>query len=371
MPFKEISKGALVEDLDTPIVIVDSEQMDRNLADMAEFCRKNNIKLRPHSKTHKIPELALKQMEYGAVGVCTQKVSEAQVMVQNGVRNVFVSNEVVDPEKLRVFTELSQKATMTICVDSVEGIQNLSKAGQDAGVELNCLVDVDCGMRRCGVTPEGAAELAFTISRSKKLAFKGIMGYEGHVGHYPTPEWPQRVKEAMSIVSEAKRGIERAGLSVDNVVVGGTPTAKISGTYPDVTEITPGEYIFYDYGHVESGLVKMNDVAISVMCTVMSKPADTRAVIDGGWKTFDFDQSEYPCLRNMEKLHAKVVRFSEEHGVLELEDDDAKREIGIGKKLELVPCHVCTCVNLHNYLVFARRGKVEKVLPVLGRGMVR
>lgn len=360
-----------VAELDTPVVVIDSEQMERNLVDMADFCRKNDVKLRPHSKTHKIPELALKQMEYGAVGICTQKVSEAQVMVDNGVSNVFVSNEVVDPEKLRVFAELSQKAKMTVCVDSVEGIHNLSKAGQDAGVELSCLVDVDCGMHRCGVTVDEAVKLASLVSSSKKLAFKGIMGYEGHVGHYPTPEWPQKVKEAMAVVSSAKREIERTGLPVENVIVGGTPTAKISGTYPDVTEITPGEYIFYDYGHAESGLVKMSDVAISVMCTVMSKPVESRAVIDGGWKTFDFDQSEYPRLRNFEKLHAKVVRFSEEHGVLELEDGEAKEQIKIGKKLDVVPYHVCTCVNLHNYLVFAKQGKVEKVLPILGRGMIR
>lgn len=371
MSFKEISGGMPVRELDTPFVVIDIDQMERNLADMASFCRDNGVKLRPHSKTHKIPELALKQMEYGAVGICTQKVSEAKVMVENGVKNVFVSNEVVDPEKLRVFAELSQKAKMSICVDSVEGIQNLSRAGQDAGVELKCLVDVDCGMNRCGVSPKEAGKLASLVSGAKKLALEGIMGYEGHVGHYPTQEWPQKVKEAMAIVSDAKKEMEKTGLSVDKVVVGGTPTAKISGTYPDVTEITPGEYIFYDYGHVESGLVKMSDVAISVMCTVMSKPTESRAVIDGGWKTFDFDQTEYPTLRNMNELHAKVVRFSEEHGVLELEDDNAKRDVHIGKKLELIPCHVCTCVNLHNSLVFAKRGKVEKTLPVLGRGMLR
>jgi D-serine deaminase-like pyridoxal phosphate-dependent protein len=371
MLVEERRVGLSVQELQTPSVVIDVEQMERNLADMADFARKNGKKLRPHSKTHKIPELALKQMEHGAVGVCTQKVSEAEVMVENGVRDVFVSNEVVDPEKLKVFAQLSQKARMAICVDSMEGIRNLSKAGQDAGTELSCFVDVDCGMHRCGVTPAEAAKLAGMVSSSKKLAFKGIMGYEGHVSHYDRSEWPQKVKEAMAIVSEAKSGIEKLGLSVENVTVGGTPTAKISGMYPDVTEITPGEYIFYDCGHVDSGLVKMNDVAISVLCTVMSKPEQSRAVVDGGWKTFDYDQTEFPCLRNRDALHAKLVRFSEEHGVLNLEDENAQREIQIGKKLEFVPAHVCTCVNLHNYLVFAKKGKVEKSVRVLGRGMVR
>jgi D-serine deaminase-like pyridoxal phosphate-dependent protein len=370
MTLVEPSIDISVQELDTPSVVIDSEQMERNLADMADFCRKRGIKLRPHSKTHKIPQLALKQIEYGAVGVCTQKVSEAQVMVENGVRNVFISNEVIGSEKLGLFAKLSEKAKMSICIDSMEGIRNLSKAGQDSGNELSCLVDIDCGMHRCGVSPSEAARLASMVSSSKNLVFKGIMGYEGHIGGYPRSEWPKLVKDAMSIVSEAKKEIEKTGPKVENVVVGGTPTAKISGTYPDVTEITPGEYIFYDYGHVDTGLVKMNDVAISVLCSVMSKPEETRAVIDGGLKTFDYDQTEYPSLRNRDTLSAKIVHFSEEHGVLRLEDDNAKKEVQIGKKLEFVPYHVCTCVNLHNNLFFTRKGKVERKLKVLGRGMV-
>jgi D-serine deaminase-like pyridoxal phosphate-dependent protein len=363
--------GVSVQELETPSVIIDTEQMERNLVDMADFCRKQGIKLRPHSKTHKIPELALKQIDQGAVGVCTQKVSEAQVMIEGGVKDIFVSNEIVDPGKLRLFARLSEKARLSLCVDSVEGVRNLSTAAQESGVELSCLVDIDCGMHRCGVSPHEASKLASIISSSKNLVFKGIMGYEGHVGGFPRNEWPGRVREAMAIVSDAKREIHQRGLSVDNVIVGGTPTAKISGTYPDVTEITPGEYIFYDYGHVETGLVKMNDVAISVLCTVISRPEESRAVIDGGLKTFDFDQGEYPGLRKRDKLNAKVVHFSEEHGVLQLNDAESKKEMQIGKKFEFVPYHVCTCVNLHNSLIFVRNGRVERAVVVLGRGMVR
>jgi D-serine deaminase-like pyridoxal phosphate-dependent protein len=363
--------GLSVMDLGTPSVVIDLDQMERNLVDMADFARHNGVKLRPHSKTHKTPELALRQVQLGAVGVCTQKVSEAKVMVDNGVRDVFVSNEVVDPEKLKLFAELSEKATMTICVDSGVGVHNLSNAVKDSGIELNCIVDVDCGMHRCGVQPDEAGKLASLVSSSKGLAFKGIMGYEGHVGGSPRAEWVLQVKEAMGKVSDAKKNIRKAGLEVENVIVGGTPSAKISATYSDVTEITPGEYIFYDWGHVRSGLVSMNNVAISVLCTVMSRPEESRAVIDGGLKTFDYDQTEYPNLRDFENLHAKFYGFSEEHGKLKLEDEQARSEFQIGRKFEFVPFHVCTCVNLHNTLYYARHGRVEKSLPVLGRGMVR
>ena len=282
--------GLSVVDLGTPSVVIDLDQMERNLVDMADFCKQAGIKLRPHSKTHKTPELAKRQIELGALGVCTQKVSEAKVMVDNGVNNVFVSNEVVDPEKLRVFAELSEKATMMVCVDSPVGVNNLSNAAIVSGTELHCIVDVDCGMHSCGVQPEEAGKLASLVASSKGLVFKGIMAYEGHIGGAPKEQWPAQVKEAMGKVSDAKKAVRRAGIELDHVIVGGTPTAKISATYPDVTEITPGEYIFYDWNHVQSGLVTMDNVAISVMCSVMSRPEESRAVIDGGWKTFDYDQ---------------------------------------------------------------------------------
>lgn len=363
--------GMSVWDLGTPSVVIDLDQMEKNLLDMADFCKHMGVKLRPHSKTHKTPELALRQMELGAVGICTQKVSEAKVMVDNGVRNVFVSNEVVDPEKVKLFAELSEEAAMSICVDSSVGVQNLSNAAKDSGVELNCLVDIDCGMHRCGVRPDEAGKLASLVSSSKGLAFKGIMGYEGYVGGGPRGEWARQVEEAMGKVSDAKNNIRKAGLEVENVIVGGTPSAKISATYPDVTEITPGEYIFYDWEHVRSGLVSMNNVALSVICSVISRPEESRAVIDGGLKTFDYDQTEYPNLKNYEKLHAKFTGFSEEHGKLRLEDEMARSEFQIGRKFEFVPFHVCTCVNLHDMMYYARRGRVKKSLPVLARGMVR
>ncbi len=258
-----------------------------------------------------------------------------------------------------------------ICVDSQVGVQNLSTAAKVSGTELHCIVDVDCGMHRCGVQPEDAGKLASLVASSKGLVFDGIMSYEGHIGGAPKDQWPAQVKGAMEKVSAAKKAVRQAGLEVNHVIVGGTPTAKISGTYPDVTEITPGEYIFYDWAHVRSGLVKMNDVAISVWCSVMSRPEESRAVIDGGWKTFDYDQTEFPNLRDYENLHATFYGFSEEHGKLKLEDEGAKSEFQIGAKFAFAPYHVCTCVNLHNILYYARKGKIEKSLPVLARGMVR
>jgi 3-hydroxy-D-aspartate aldolase len=359
-----------VEELDTPALVADIERVDRNLRNMQDFANKMGKKLRPHSKTHKNPELALRQIQFGAVGVCTQKVGEAEVLVQNGVKDVLVSNEVIGLQKLRRLGEIAKNARIGICVDSLVGADQLGQVSKEMGVEFDCLVDVDVGMHRCGVSsPDQAGKLAKIVSSKRGLNFRGIMGYEGHVAHHPVNEWESLVKQSMQVAADAKRAIKEQGIEVDEVVVGGTPTAKISGKQDVVTQITPGEYIYYGYDHVETGICKMDEIALSIYCTVMSKPTEDRAVIDGGLKTFDFDQGEFPRLRD-ESLKAKLISFSEEHGVLNLEDEKAKR-VQIGDRLEFVPYHICTCINQHNFVNLARNGTVEKVLPTLGRGMVK
>jgi len=353
--------------LDTPCLVIDSEKMERNLRDMSGFARSAHVRLRPHSKTHKSPELALKQMSYGAVGICTQKVSEAEVMVANGVTDILISNEIIGLEKLRRLANLSKHADITVCVDSCEGIDQLSQVAQEADVKIKCLIDVDCGYHRCGTTPSDAAKLANRIAKTKSLILKGIMGYEGHVGSYPRRYWPALVEQAMSIVMNAKKKIEENSISVENVVVGGTPTAKISGRYPGVTEITPGEYIFYGYRHVESRLVHTNDCALTVFCTVMSNPTPNRIVIDGGLKTFDFDEAEYPHLRDESHYRAHFVGLSEEHGIIRLRKNQSR--IKIGDIIEIVPYATGPCVNMHDKVYLATKGRVQKVMPILARGM--
>jgi D-serine deaminase-like pyridoxal phosphate-dependent protein len=366
---QEIKIGTSVEDLETPSIIIDSEIMEENLRDMADFARKAGKKLRPHSKTHKIPELALKQIDYGAVGVCSQKVSEAKVMIDNGVKDVMITNQVIAEEKLQVLAQLAEKAKVSVCVDGVPGIELLQNAARDNNVELRCLIEIDSGMHRSGVTPSEAAELAKLIAKSEGLIFDGIMGFEGQVNNFPKNEWPPIVKEAMDVVSKAKSEIEHAGILVENVVVGGTPSAKIVATFPDVTEITPGEYIFYDYEHLSSGLVPIRQCALSVLSTVVSRPAPERAILDAGCKTFDFDECRFPGPKDP-SLKVKFVGLSEEHGTVILEDEPTRSRFRIGEKLEFLPYHVCPCVNLHDEVFFYRRGRIEKISKVLARGKV-
>jgi D-serine deaminase-like pyridoxal phosphate-dependent protein len=348
-------------------LVVNAEKMEINLREMAEFAERANVRLRPHIKTHKCPELALKQISYGAVGICVQKVSEAEVMVKNGVKNVLISNEIIGIEKVRRLVNLSKEAEMSVCVDSMEGIRQLSQVATESDAKINCLIDIDCGYHRCGVSPTQAAKLAQQITQMKCLELKGITGYEGHVGSHPRKQWPKLVKLAMAVVMKAKKKIEENSISVEQVVVGGTPSAKISGLYPGVTEITPGEYIFYCYRNVKSGLVQVDRCALSVLSTAMSKPTANRIVIDAGLKTFAFDgNGEYPYLMNENLRKAHFVSLSEEHGTLRLPSES---NVKIGDILEFVPYNIGTCVNLHDTLYLTTNGRVEKTIPILARGM--
>jgi D-serine deaminase-like pyridoxal phosphate-dependent protein len=340
--------------------------MERNLRDMADFAKDASVKLTPHSKTHKVPEFALMQINYGAAGICTQKVSEAEVMADNGVKNILISNEIIGLEKLRRLANLSKKIDLRVCVDSLEGVNELSQAAKEADVRIKCIVEVENGYHRCGVTPAGAAQLAKQITQTGNLAFQGIMGYEGQVGSFPRRQWPSVVKDAMTITLKAKRAIEENGIHVEDVVVGGTPSAKISGRYPGITEITPGEYIFYDYANVKSGLVPVDACALTVKSTVMSRPIPNRAIVDGGLKTFGFAGAAYPHVKN-DALRAHVTRLSEEHGILKLTKGGT--DVKIGDILEFVPYRVGPCVNLHDKMYLTRNGHLEKVVPILGRGM--
>jgi len=356
-------------DLTTPSLVIEADQMERNLRDMQQFADKTGVKLRPHSKAHKVPKLATKQIEYGADGICVQKISEALVMVENGVTNVFVSNVVVSPEKLDIFADLSSKAQMSICVDSEIGINRLAEAAIRKGEELNCLVEVDCGLHRCGVDPERAGDLSKLVSGKKNLVFRGMTAYEGHIPNYPKDQWPNLVEQAMAIVSSAKRAIESRGLKCDDVIVGGTSTAKISGKYPDVTEITPGGYLFYDEELVDSGLVGLEKCSLSVLCTVVSRQQDDRVILDGGIKTFDIDQGKFPRPKDP-SLNLEFLYLNEEHAVLKLKDSETKRKMQIGTKWEFIPYLVSTCVNLHDFLFLQKEGKIVEVLKVLARGKV-
>jgi D-serine deaminase-like pyridoxal phosphate-dependent protein len=358
--------GVEVDDLETPALVVDLDRMEKNIQRMVKFTRKCGVELRPHVKTHKAPDIAKMQLEAGSRGVCLQKVSEVEVFAGEGIPDIFLTNEVVVPEKLRRLASVAEKAHVGVAVDDLDVAKRMGRVFKERGSEADVYVDVDVGMHRCGVSdPAVAAKLAQTVSGQDGLVFKGLMGYEGNVnGARSKAEQVRLARAAMNEITKAKDAIERAGMKVDSVSVGSSVSTWINAKHPAVTEVQPGMYVFNDHVLVDRGVATWEDCALTVVATVMSKPAPNRAVVDAGSKAFNFDTGLFPIAFDRDGI--KMTHFSEEHGWLELKG--RSRDLKVGDRISFVPAHCCTTINQFDELNGARKGKVDKVFRILARG---
>jgi len=354
-----------LDDLDTPSLVVDLDRMERNIKRMVKFTRENDVNLRPHVKTHKSPGIAKMQLAAGSAGVCLQKVSEVEVFVANGIRDIFLTNEVVVPSKIERLARVAEKAHVGVAVDDTEVAKLTGKIFRDVGTEVDVYIDIDVGMGRCGARPEEAAALAQQVYREKNLIFKGLMGYEGHViGNKTKKEQVKASADAMKGIVAAKKGIKKKGLDVEVVSVGSSVSTWNNAKHPDVTEVQPGMYVFNDHVLVDRGVATWDDLALTLVATVMSKPAEDRAVVDAGSKAFNFDTGLFP--KSFAREGSVMEHMSEEHGWLRLAGEAKK--LKIGDRMRFVPAHCCTMVNQHEEIYAIRGTKVEKVFPVLARG---
>lgn len=364
--------GTPVEDLETPVVLVDVETMERNLAQMARFAETHDVALRSHVKTHKNAELARRQSRLaGGAGVCCQTLGEAEVMARNGVDDIYLSYQVVGDRKLDRLVWLAGKLeSFATTVDHETHVRALQAATERGDVSVGVVVEVDVGLGRTGVAPGDAVELAELVAEQPNLSFEGLLAYEAHVkGAAETREdYVRLCGEAMDLAASVVEDIEAAGLEVPEVKVGGTATAQYSGTHPVVTEINPGMYPFNDVGELEHRPfdVSRSDCAATVLTTVISTPTPDRAVVDAGSKTFGMDKPQRPVPRYRDDV--AYVNASEEHGWLDTSEADG---VSVGDRIEFVVPHVCTTVNLHDRLVGHRDGVVVDYFPVQARGMVR
>ncbi|GBC71915.1 D-threonine aldolase [Candidatus Calditenuaceae archaeon HR02] len=355
-------------EIDTPALIVDVDVMIRNIRDMAKFAKERGLKLRPHVKTHKAPQIAKMQVEEGGNGICVQKLGEAEVMAEYGLDNIFITNEVVGRLKLSRLAKLREKIEVFVAVDHLDNIRDLSNIMRDRGLDLGVYVDVDCGMHRTGVPPEKAPDLAEAITRSEGLYLVGIMAYEGHAGApLGREERKNLIRKAMEQTLFSVKLVERKGIEVNEVSVGSSATVRYSGMFEGITELQPGMYIFNDYYLVEREAATVDTCALHVLTTVMSRPSPDRGVIDAGSKTFHFDMNRYPIAVGVEGV--EIVKFSEEHGWLTLKGE-AQHRIRLGDRLEFIPYHVCPCVNQFDTLYGLKGDKVQYMWTVAARGKV-
>lgn len=353
--------------VDTPALVLQLDALERNIARMATAVQGSGVRLRPHAKTHKCLEIARRQIAAGAVGVCVQKVSEAEALVLGGVDDVFVSNEVVGPQKLVKLAGLAERARISVCVDDVENVAHLQNASQNAGVEIDVLVDVDVGMGRCGVAAGNpAAKVARCVDSARNLRFAGLHAYQGSAQHLRTiAERRAAITKAIRSVSATVDALRRDGVVCPTITGAGTGTFVFELHSGLFTELQPGSYVFMDadYSRNEWAGFPSFEQSLFVLSTVMSRPTTDRAVVDAGLKALAMD-SGVPDIAD--RVGIQYVGASDEHGVLRTEPGLA--QLKLGDKLLLVPGHCDPTVNLHDWIVCTRNGIVEALWPIVSRG---
>jgi len=353
--------GTAIEEFETPALVVDLDVAEMNLRKMQSFADKHGMGLRPHSKTHKSPYWAHKQLDAGAIGITCSKVGEAEVLVDGGVREVLIANEIVGTKKIARLAALERRANVAVAVDNAENVRELSDAAEAIGVKIGVLVDVNVRIARCGVEPgEPATTLAKVVDGLTGLRFDGLMGYEGHVTA-GEEEKRQIVAEAMDKFKYAKDEVESAGLQVQVMSAGGTSTYMETAKIDHVTEIQCGSYIFMDGKYLDE--MSDFDLALTVVSTVISRPTPERAILDIGRKSMN---AETGLPRVVSPTGATLVGLNEEHGILELEDE--AQGLRIGEQVRLLPMTAATTINIHDFYFCVRNGILEEVVPVAARG---
>ena len=362
----------LISELDTPALVVDLDVMDQNLSRMADYCRHHNLRLRPHTKTHKIPELAHKQIASGATGITVAKLDEAEVMINAGLTDLLIAYPIVGPTKTRRLADLTERAKITVSLDSEEAARGISNAVAERGTNVDVLVELDVGFARCGLVSETQAlTLAQTISSLPALSFQGLMFFPGHFGVEPDQRSKLR-REVNDQLDRCIEAFERAGLPVKTISGGSTPSRYESGLFHGVNEVRPGTYIFNDRNTAGVSAADLNECALAVIVTVVSTSVNGHAVIDGGSKTFSSDRYQAEHGRGFGFIKqdpaAEIERLSEEHGHVNIEGSE--RRYHVGDRLAVIPNHVCSTVNLHDQIYGVRGEQVETIWQVAGRGKV-
>jgi D-serine deaminase-like pyridoxal phosphate-dependent protein len=345
----------------TPCAVIDMDRVERNIARVQATCDAAGLANRPHIKTHKSPVLAQMQVKAGARGITCQKIGEAEVMAEAGIDNILISYNLIGEEKMARLGALQGKSEMTVAADNATVIEGLPQAAAIAGRPLSVVVECDTGRKRAGVeTPAEAIALARQIAASKGLRFAGFMLYPTETG------WA----EAQRFYDEALAGVREHGLDAKMVSTGGSPNLKNLGKLKGATEHRPGTYIYNDRMQVAAGVATTDDCALTIYSTVVSRAAPERGILDAGSKTLTSDTGGLDGHGLiLEHPEAKIARFAEEHGFLDLTRSNTRPKVG--DVVRIVPNHVCVVVNMMDEVVMVRGEEIVGVLPVAARGKLR
>jgi 3-hydroxy-D-aspartate aldolase len=364
--------GMSEDDIQTPCLVLDLDALERNIKKMGDYAAAKGMRHRVHGKMHKSVDVAkLQETLGGACGVCCQKVSEAEVFARGGIRDVLVSNQVRHPAKIDRLARIPTYGARAICcVDDVTNVADLSEAAVRHGTQIECLVEIDCGAGRCGVTTTPAVvEIATAIDAAEGLKFAGIQAYQGAMQHLDSyEERKEKIGIAVAMVKDAVDTLRTKGLECDIVGGGGTGSYYFESTSGVYNELQCGSYAFMDadYGRILDKDGKRIDQgdwenAMFILTSVMSHAKADKAIVDAGLKVQSVD-SGLPVIYGRDDV--EYVKCSDEHGVVM----DTAGVLKINDKLKLVPGHCDPTANVHDWYVGVRNGKVECVWPISARG---
>ena len=358
-------------DIETPALLVDLDVMERNILRWQAAFDTAGVDFRPHIKTHKSPAIAACQLAAGAVGLAVAKVSEAEVFAAAGFRDISVAYPVVGISKWQRLAELARTCTLTVNVDSAMAARGLSDAAVAGGAVIHILLDINIGSNRTGIQPSDAEALGQLAMSLPGLQLEGITGYRSSTFAGAAGRSPDDVgREEGELLVQLAEHLRAAGLPIRTVAAGSTPTAHAAATVPGVTEVRAGTYVFGDRFMAGLGAHSEDEIALTVLCTVASRPLPERATIDGGTKTFsgDIPGGALPGLQGYARaleIDAFIEAMNEEHGMLRLAPGVAPQ---VGDRLRLIPNHACTTVNLSDELIGIRDGHIVTVWPIEARG---
>jgi len=359
-------------ELDTPSMLVDEALMEQNINEMQALARSLGAQLRPHIKTHKTPQIALRQIGAGARGITCAKLGEAEVMADGGVEDILMAYPVVTPIKIQRLLHLMERVRMIIALDSIEAAESLATAMNRNDRTLEIFVEINTGQNRAGkLWGQEATNFATKVARLPGLKLIGIMTHEGHTHTLPADQIAAGAREAGHRLVETAEMIRKQGVDLLEVSVGSTPSSPYTASIGGITEMRPGTYVFRDTTGFVYGQFGPERCAARVLATVVAHPAVDRVILDCGSKTLALDLSKGHPGHGYIVGHPTSVlaRLSEEHGVVEIGENDPG--FAIGDRVEVVPNHICPSVNLLDTLTIVRDGDVIDTWPIAARGKVQ
>lgn len=360
--------------LDTPALLVDKAIMEQNIFEMMKKAQQAGVKLRPHTKTHRTPEVARRQVMAGAAGITVAKVGEAEVMAAYGLTDIFIANQIFGEQKFLRLREIHRKVKVAVGVDNREQIEGLSRVFGTEPVPLDVLIEIETGEERTGVLPgEPALALARLIMETPGLKLRGLFSHEGHAYGASSPEACRDIfRKSQQDTLDSAHLLQTKGIAVDEVSIGSTPSLMHGEILPGITEIRPGTYVYMDAAQ-GSCIQDYSKCALTVLATVISKPVQGRVVVDAGVKALTaFTRAQGICHTPGHGIvkelgtDIRLKKLYDEHGIII--GDEAYAKLEIGEKISIIPNHACPTCNLYDKIYMVENGFVAAEWPILCRG---